>query len=200
MRLGLYGGSFDPIHEGHVAPVRAARQALGLDQVIYLPTARPPHKPGRRMAPALSRFAMVEMALLGEEGLFASPFELTLGRPAYTIDTLEYFTAQEPSAELVLLIGSDSFLELESWVRWQEIPQLAHLGVLSRPGAEVERERLSPSLLQLLDQGRATLLAERTVDLSSTRLREILRTGGEPPAGTVSPLVLDYARKYGLYR
>ncbi len=200
MRLGLFGGSFDPIHEGHVAPVRAAREALALDRVIYLPTARPPHKPGRRMAPALSRFAMVEMALLNEEGFYASPFELTLGRPAYTIDTLEHFSSEQPDAELVLLIGSDSFLELESWVRWREIAAIAHLGVLSRPGSEPVRERLSPPLVELLDRGRATLLAERTVDLSSTRLREILRAGGEPPQGVVSPLVLDYARKYGLYR
>ena len=81
MKLGLFGGSFDPIHRGHIEPVQAARKALGLERVIYLPTAVPPHKPGRILAPAHARYAMVEMALLEEEGLYASTFELTLGRP-----------------------------------------------------------------------------------------------------------------------
>ena len=112
MKVGLFGGSFDPIHRGHLDPVRAAMRDLGLDRVIYLHTARPPHKPGRALAPALARYAMVELALLGEEGLYASAHELTLDRPAYTIETLEHFRRQMPAAELYLLIGGDSFADL----------------------------------------------------------------------------------------
>ncbi|HEV7671327.1 MAG TPA: nicotinate (nicotinamide) nucleotide adenylyltransferase [Thermoanaerobaculia bacterium] len=200
MKIGLFGGSFDPIHAGHVETVRAARQALGLERVIYLPTAQPPHKPGRRLAPALARYAMVELALLAEEGLYASPFELTFGRPAYTIDSLEHFRRIYPDAEIHLLIGADSFLELEAWWRWREIVEAAHLIVLARPGAELVPEALSPALAELLDSGRARVLAQRTVDLSSTELRESLGRSEEPPVAALSPLVLDYVRKYSLYR
>ncbi len=200
MKIGLFGGSFDPIHAGHVETVQGARRALGLDRVLYLPTAQPPHKPGRKLAPALSRYAMVELALLAEEGLYASPFELTFGRPAYTIDSLEHFRRSYPDDELHLLIGGDSFLELESWWRWREIAEIAHLVVLSRPGSDLEAERLSPALADLMRSGRAKLLTERRVDLASTELRQLLGRGETPPQGALSPLVLDYISKYDLYR
>lgn len=200
MKIGLFGGSFDPIHTGHVETVRAARQALGLERVIYLPTAQPPHKPGRKLAPALARYAMVELALLCEEGLYTSPFELTFGRPAYTIDSLEHFRRTYPDAELHLLIGGDSFLELEAWWRWREIVEAARLVVLARPGSELGLETLSPALAELLRAGRARILTERTVDLSSTDLRDQLGRGEEPPRSALPPLVLDYIHKYRLYR
>jgi nicotinate-nucleotide adenylyltransferase len=200
MRIGLFGGSFDPIHAGHVETVRAARQALGLERVIYLPTAQPPHKPGRKLAPAHARYAMVELALLSEEGLYASPFELTFGRPAYTIDSLEHFRRTYPQAELHLLIGADSFLELEAWWRWREIVDAARLVVLARPGSDLLPAALSPALAELLDSGRARVLGQRTIDLSSTDLREILGRGEDPPVAALPPLVLDYVRKYSLYR
>jgi nicotinate-nucleotide adenylyltransferase len=200
MKIGLFGGSFDPIHAGHVETVRAARQALGLERVIYLPTAQPPHKPGRKLAPALARYAMVELALLAEVGLYASPFELTFGRPAYTIDSLEHFRRTYPQAELHLLIGGDSFLELEAWWRWREIVASARLIVLARPGSDLTPAALSPALAELLDSGQAVVLADRTVDLSSTDLRERLGRGEQPPLSALPPLVLDYIRKYRLYR
>jgi nicotinate (nicotinamide) nucleotide adenylyltransferase len=137
MKVGLFGGSFDPIHCGHLEPVKQARRQLGLDRVIYLPTAIPPHKPVRRLAPPLARYAMVELAILHEEGLCASPYELTLDRPAYTAETLEHFQRQLPGAELYLLIGSDSFLELPHWFRWRDIAAAARLVVLSRPGSDL---------------------------------------------------------------
>lgn len=200
MKIGLFGGSFDPIHAGHVETVRAARQALDLERVIYLPTAQPPHKPGRKLAPALARYAMVELALLAEEGLYASPFELTFGRPAYTIDSLEHFRRAHPEAELHLLIGGDSFLELEAWWRWREIVEAARLVVLARPGSELALDSLSPALADLLRTDRARVLTERTVDLSSTELRERLGRGEAPPRAALPPLVLDYISKYRLYR
>ena len=134
MKLGLFGGSFDPIHAGHVRPVQDARRALGLERVIYLPTADPPHKPDQVFAPAHARYAMVEMAILGEEGLYASPRELTPGRPAYAIDSIEAFAAEYPGAAIHLLIGSDSFGELPTWRRWRDLIAAARLVVLVRPG------------------------------------------------------------------
>jgi len=200
MKVGLFGGSFDPIHRGHIDPVREAKRALGLDRVIYLPTARPPHKPGRAMAPPLARFAMVEMALLDEEGLEVSAHELTLDRPAYTVETLEHFRREMPKADLHLLIGGDSFADLHHWVRWREIAEAARLVVLTRPGWNLETAPLDRGVADLARTGRALLLRQPAVDVSSTRLRELLAAGLPLPEGAVPELVVRYVQKYALYR
>jgi nicotinate-nucleotide adenylyltransferase len=182
--------------------VQAARRELGLERVIYLPTAVPPHKPKREFAPAHARFAMVELALLPEEGLYASPFELTPDRPAYTIDTVEHFQRRWPQAELHLLIGGDSYLDLVHWRRWQEIVERVRLVVLTRPGWETPATvaGLPRELAELAAAGRTVLLSQPPVDLSSTRLRQILGAEGAPPPGAVPDLVVNYIRKYQLYR
>jgi len=200
LKIGLFGGSFDPIHRGHIEPVREARRALGLDRVIYLPTARPPHKPGRALAPAHARYAMVELALLFEEGLCASAYELTLDRPAYTIETLEHFRGELPDAELFLLIGSDSLADLHNWKRWREIPQAARLAVLTRPGWDPDTVPLAPEVAELARTDRVLLLRQAPVDVSSTRLRELLAAGLPLPEGAIPDLVVRYLQKYALYR
>ncbi len=201
MKLGLFGGSFDPVHAGHVLPVLEARDRLGLERVVYLPTARPPHKPGRQFAPWHARFSMVELALIDEPDLRVSPLELTPGRTAYTVDTLEHFQREHPGAELYLLIGGDSFAGLESWQRWPEIVELARLVVLVRPGWEIEhtRSHLTPQLARLAGSERVHFLANQTVTASSTELREKLRAGEPIAADEMSPLVLQYVQKYSLY-
>jgi nicotinate-nucleotide adenylyltransferase len=199
MKVGLFGGSFDPIHSGHIEPVKAARRMLGLERVIYLPTAVPPHKPGRHLAPPLARYAMVEIALLPEEGLYVSPHELTLGRPAYTVETLEHFQRQLPAAELFLLVGSDSFLDLPHWYRWRDVVAAARVVVLARPGWEMEAPP-DGDLAALMASGRAHLLRQLPCEVSSTRLREMLGRGERPPAGWMADLVVDFADKYSLYR
>lgn len=200
MKIGLFGGSFDPIHRGHIEPVREAKRTLGLDRVIYLPTAVPPHKPGRRLAPAHARYTMVELALLDEEGLYASPRELTPGRPAYTVETLEDVRREMPGADLHLLIGGDSFADLHLWVRWREIPGLARLVVLVRPGWELDAAALDPEVAALARTDRVRLLDGAPVDVSSTRLRELLAAGEPVPPGSMPDLVVRYVQKYKLYQ
>ncbi|HEX6201459.1 MAG TPA: nicotinate (nicotinamide) nucleotide adenylyltransferase [Thermoanaerobaculia bacterium] len=201
-RVGLFGGSFDPIHAGHLLPVADARARLGLDRVIYLPTARPPHKPKRCLAPAWARYAMVELALLSEEGLYASPHELTLGRPAFTVETVEAFRRRWPEVALSLLVGSDSFAELDTWHRWQELVAAVRLVVLARPGWEVEQviDRVPAALARRVEAGEVDVVATRPVDLSATDVRQILARGEEPPPGALAAPVLHYIRKYSLYR
>lgn len=200
MKIGLFGGSFDPIHRGHIEPVREAKRTLGLDRVIYLPTAVPPHKPGRRLAPAHARYTMVELALLDEEGLYASPRELTPGRPAYTVETLEHVRREMPDADLHLLIGGDSFADLHLWVRWREIPGLARLVVLVRPGWSLDASALDPEVAALARTDRVRLLDGAPVDVSSTRLRELLAAGEPVPPGSMPDLVVRYVQKYKLYQ
>jgi nicotinate-nucleotide adenylyltransferase len=219
MKIGIFGGSFDPIHWGHVRPVQEARRRLGLDKVVYLPTAAPPHKREPALtpiAPAAARYAMVEMALLPEERLYASHHELRPGEPSYTVETLERFHREGEAAglalELHLILGADSLAELHTWRRWREILALARLVVLDRPGAElgaagIARGRLAPELAEILeplfDRGEIALVEDTLVDLSSTGIRHRLAEesyDGEWMEEAMPPLVVDYLRKYRFYR
>jgi len=201
-RVGLFGGSFDPIHLGHVATVRAAQRELGLDRVIYLPTARPPHKPERKFASARSRFAMVEIALLDHEDLQVSPFELTPDRSAYTIDTVRHFQKTQPEVDFVLLIGGDSFAQLDRWKSWNEIVERVRIGVLVRPGWRIEQvsDTMNPELLALAQGGAVDFVEDEPMAVSSTDLRRRFAQDLEIPSDALSPAVLKYVRKYSLYR
>ncbi len=202
MKIGLFGGSFDPIHRGHVEPVQRAVGQLGLERVLYLPTAVPPHKRGREFAPALARYAMTELALLDEARLEVSAHELTLGRPAYTADTVEHFAARMPGAALHLLLGADSFRDFGTWVRWLDMLRHVRLVVLARPGTTLGEAipALPPQLQALAERGEIDWVTDRLVALSSTEIRDAVRSSGEPPAGALAPPVVQYIRKYGLYR
>lgn len=194
MKVGLFGGSFDPIHRGHLEPVRHARDVLGLDRVIYLPTARPPHK-SERFAPPHARYAMVEMALLGDDDLHVSAFELK-GKTCYTVDTIEHFRHELPEAELTLLIGADSWASFTSWYEWRRILESARLAVMVRPGWEAGN--IEPPFDQAEAEGRLRFVANEPLSISSTEIRALLGRGLPPPNG-VPQLVLDYIAKYGLY-
>lgn len=202
MRLGLFGGSFDPIHLGHVEPVLEAQRRLGLDRVLFLPTAAPPHKPEQRFAPALARFAMAELALLDHPRTLVSAHELTLGRPAYTVETLESFRAEEPGSELFLIVGADSFFDLPNWRRWSEIPDLARLVVLARPGFALDGGAcaLAPRLRTAVDAGEVHFVENPPLAASSREIRRLLAAGEEIPEGWMEPRVVRYLAKYSLYR
>lgn len=201
-KLGLFGGSFDPIHRGHVEPVQAARRQLGLERVIYLPTARPPHKPKQELAAAQRRYAMVELALLREEGLYVSDHEVTLGRPAYTVETVEHFAERWPDDVLHLLVGSDSFAELDTWHRWRDLVEMVELVVMARPGWNLPdiRPELPPEIRRREEAGAVHVVTDVRVDVSSTDLRRRLARGEEPSVELLPELVVDYIAKYSLYR
>lgn len=202
MKIGLFGGTFDPIHFGHILPVKEALTQLGLDRVVYLPTAIPPHKPDGQVAPPHARWTMVELALLKEPGLVADPFELTPQREAFTVDSVEHFRSSLPNADLFLLIGCDSFAELHTWKRWEDLVAMVKLGVLVRPDWRpgTLEAQLTPEVTALMGTDRVAFIANQPVAVSATELRRVLAEGGEPPAGWLPDLVLEYIHKYHLYR
>ena len=196
-RIGLFGGSFDPIHNGHIRPVRAARESLGLDVVHYLPTARPPHKPQGTRAAALLRNTMVELALLPFPELVVSDAELDFGRSVYTIETVERYGAEFPDAELHLLLGVDSFNELPGWRRFDDLIEAVKLVVLARPG----ERGLDAEVRSSVEKARGyVLVRHRSVDVSSSDIRRRLARGAEVSPDLMPDPVLRYCRKYGLYR
>jgi len=202
MRLGLFGGSFDPIHYGHIDPVKEAMKALELDRIVYLPTADPPHKPGRQFASPYARFVMVELALLNETGIEVSPFELTPARSAFTIDSLLYFRGLYPDSDLFLILGDDSFAELNTWKNWKDIVELAELAVLTRPDSSWSERKhdAPPEIAELAESDRVHFVANGPVAISATELRALLAGEREIPQGMLPDLVLKYIRKYSLYR
>jgi nicotinate-nucleotide adenylyltransferase len=205
MRLGLFGGTFDPPHEGHLAVARAARDALRLDRVEIVPSARPPHR-GAPATPAVDRYAMAVLAFLGEERLAPSPRELLRTGLSYTITTLAELAEEHPGAELFLVLGADSYDELPTWHRWEEIAAAAHLAVVPRPGSRgaidprpADRDRLLPPDQAPPPGGRGLYaLPMEPVPLASRELRRQLASAPEQVAG-VPAAVRRYITLRGLY-
>jgi nicotinate-nucleotide adenylyltransferase len=185
----VFGGTFDPPHKAHLAIARTARREAGLDLVLFVVAARPPHK-RRIFVTAGERYQMVEAAVAGEEGMEASRLELDRGGPSYTADTLRELERIYPGAELRLILGQDSLVDLPKWRAPEEILERCRLLVVSRPGEEG-----APSELE----GKYDLLPFRERDISSTEIRERLLEG-RPLDDLVPEPVERLIRQRDLYR
>ncbi len=137
-KIGIYGGSFDPIHHGHLILARETLETLDLAEVIFVPAAQSPHKTDCIPAPAELRWEMVTSAIKGESRLAVSRLEIDRPPPSYTVTTVEELRAAYPDAELFFLLGEDNFAELETWHRFEELRRLVKFVVLDRSETEVE--------------------------------------------------------------
>lgn len=189
--IGILGGTFDPIHLGHLRMAEELREKLGLAQVRFVPAAIPPH----RSAPQLDashRAEMVVLAITGHPHFTLDTRELARSGPSYTYDTLrELRTELGADSPLCLLLGSDAFLGLDSWHRWQELIDLAHIVVAHRPGASPDENAMSPALceqwlqrrtddietLQHAPAGRMLLQPITALDISASAIRAMLQQG-----------------------
>jgi nicotinate-nucleotide adenylyltransferase len=137
-RIGLFGGTFNPIHRGHIAVARHLRQSFPLERIYLIPARVPPHKTSRGLVPPPHRLAMIELALkeADDADLYLSDVELRRTGPSYTVDTVEAFRKRlEPDDELFLIMGADAFLELDAWRQWRSLLASVSLIVMSRPGS-----------------------------------------------------------------
>ena len=135
MRLGLFGGTFDPVHYGHLLLAESAREQCRLERVWFLPAAIPPHKQGHQPTPAAVRIEMLELAIAGHEAMAVSRYEVERGGVNYTVDTLTHFRQEDPDGELFFLMGADMLHDLPYWREPGRICQLAIPVVVGRPGA-----------------------------------------------------------------
>ena len=188
MKLVLFGGTFDPIHNAHLAIARAAADRFILDRVLFVPAAHPPHKRGITHAPYADRLRMIELAIAGEGRFEASRLE-EFTRRSYSIDTIERVRATlSADDELHFLIGADAFAEIRTWHRWHDVARAVRFIVVSRPGAEYEipegvtAERIDSLLLPV----------------SSSEIRRALAAGERP--SVLPPAVFDYALSHRLYK
>ncbi len=136
MRIGLFGGTFDPVHFGHLRAALEVKEGFGLARVFLIPAAAPPHKAREGVAPAGDRLRMVELAVDGEPGLMPSDVEIRREGPSYTIDTVTHFQREFAGvAEVFLIVGLDAFLEIDTWKSFRELLALVPVIVISRPDA-----------------------------------------------------------------
>ena len=166
MRLGVFGGSFDPVHHGHLIVAAEARRVLSLAEVRFIPARQQPFKHGSHHASVEDRLAMLRLALQNEPGLTVDARECARLGPSYTVDTLRELRAELPDAALFLLVGSDAARDFGQWREAVAIRQLATLVVLSRPGVSVPA-----------DDWDVQLLPVPAIDISATEIRERVRAG-----------------------
>lgn len=195
-QIAVYGGTFNPVHLGHLHLAAAAQEALGFDRLLFIPARIPPHKAAADLAPGAARMEMLRLAAAEIPNAQVSDIELKSKGKSYTVYTLEKLAALFPESQLTLLMGSDMLLTFDQWFRWRDILALARLAVLSR-----EEDDLS-----LLQQKAAALAPERIrvipaepLPVSSTQIRRMIQDG-EDPSALLPPAVAAYIAANGLYK
>jgi nicotinate-nucleotide adenylyltransferase len=217
-RLGLFGGTFDPVHNGHLAVAGRVHEAFSLDSLWFIPAPLPPHKKGHHDNQVISSFAdraaMLDLALGGSKDFTLSRIETELSKPSYTVDTLQEIRRRlGPEVKLFFIIGVDAFMEIGTWKDYLQLPALASFVVISRPAYQLARvdevisrcypnychERQS-SVWEPQEQGeKIQLLAMEPVAISSTEIRRRV-AGGQSINDYVPAPVAAYIRNQGLYR
>jgi nicotinate-nucleotide adenylyltransferase len=199
-RLGVYGGTFDPIHIGHLVAAAEVQYVLGLDRVLFLPAGEPPHKANNGMTAAVHRKRMVELAIDDNPYFELSTIDLDRPGPHYTADALAILRCAEPDAALWFIMGEDTILDVPNWAHPERIVEHARLAVVTRPGWKVDVADLAmldvaiPGIVRCCD-----FIPIPMLDIASRQLRERLR-GGAPSRYQLRADVWEYIQEHGLYR
>jgi nicotinate-nucleotide adenylyltransferase len=189
LRIGLFGGSFDPVHCGHLLMARAAIEEAGLDRVVFIPTATSPFKPDSNPAPAAARLRMLRLALAGEADCEVDDQEIRRGGVSYTIDTVKSMAERQPGAKLFWLIGADQVWQLPEWREAEELARLVEFLIIPRP---------SENAPELLAGFHGRVLKGFPFGVSSTEIRERARSG-KPLTHLVPAAVAEAIRNNRLY-
>lgn len=208
-RIGVLGGTFDPVHVGHLRGALEVAESLALDELRLTPSARPPHRDKPQVS-AKDRLAMVKCAVAGVAPLVVDARELQRDKPSYTIDTLELMRAELAASDQVfLLLGWDAFCGLPTWHRWEELLQHCHILVLQRPDADSEPPDALRNLLAARSvsdplalkgpSGQIAFVWQTPLAVSATQIRQLLASG-KSVRFLVPDAVLAYIDAHGLYR
>jgi nicotinate-nucleotide adenylyltransferase len=189
MKLGLFGGSFDPVHLGHLLVAQAAREELGLDRLFFIPAAQSPFKPGSRLAPASDRARLLRLALAGKTWCELDEQEIQRGGVSYTIDSVRAYAKRFPQARLYYLIGADHVAKLPEWKEADELARVAEFVVIPRPG---QREAQFPKPF------RGHVLTGFPLGVSSSQIRSRIKEG-KPIDHLVPAIVAEAIRDGRLY-
>ena len=185
MKIGIFGGTFNPIHLGHLLLAETAREALSLDRVVFIPAAVPPHKPSKALLSGEVRLKLIELAIKGNPGFVASSIELERAGPSYTIQTVEMLHSQLPQAKLFLIVGEDMLSV--AWRSWKQLKQLCTIAAAHRPQAKTSR------------QSGIRYLPMPQVEISSTDIRQRL-TAGKSVRYLLPSAVAQHIYQHQLYQ
>lgn len=197
-RIGVMGGTFNPIHYGHLVAAEWCREALGLEQVIFVPSANPPHKKMQGIADAENRLRMVQLAIKDHPHFFASDIELRRSGLSYTVDTLEELSGKNKGAELYFIMGVDAFLDLDSWKNPARILEISHLLVVTRPGYKISYSELDELELPPDLPDRIVELEIPGLHISASEIRKRI-AADKTVRYLLPPLVEEYIYKHRLY-
>jgi nicotinate-nucleotide adenylyltransferase len=195
VRIGVLGGTFDPIHNGHVAAAEAALDCANLDEVVFIPTGNPPHRPAAVASPS-QRLEMCRLATAGEPRFVVSDLEVKREGPSFTLDTLLALRGANPHAEMYLVLGWDAASQLRSWHRPDEVIGLAPIIVVTRPGRDTPGE--ADLRTAGLDPSRIILCARPTPSVSGSEIRRAI-TAGRSISGLVPEAVERYIAAHHVY-
>ncbi|MFN8593994.1 MAG: nicotinate-nucleotide adenylyltransferase [Thermomicrobiales bacterium] len=196
-RIGVFGGTFDPVHNGHLAIAEAIRNHLDLDTVLWVPAGRPPHKEGQIISDDEDRLAMLELALAETGGNVISRADLDRGGPSYTADLLEILNRENAPSSLIFIMGEDSLRDLPNWHDPERILRQAELAVAARPNVDTDLDALEQRLPAL--RGRVHLIEAPEVPISSSDIRSRVQER-QSISSLVPPSVAKYIADHGLYR
>jgi nicotinate-nucleotide adenylyltransferase len=195
VRLGILGGTFDPIHFGHIGAAGAAMECAQLDRVLFIPSAQPPHRPAA-VASAAQRLEMCRLAVESHKGFEVSDIEIRRGGPSYTLDTVVELKRANPQDELWLILGWDAAKLFATWHEPAKVKQLASFVVVSRPG--IPAPHADELIAAGLDPARVVLCLRHTPDVSASALRQAIASG-ESVSGKVPEAVARYIAMRHLY-
>jgi nicotinate-nucleotide adenylyltransferase len=191
VKLGLLGGTFDPIHIGHLRAAEIVREALALDEVVFVPAGRPPHR-GQPAATGIDRYAMVALATAADRAFVPSDVEIAREGPSYTVETVALIRKLRPGVDVVLIVGSDNLPMIADWREPERLLELCTVAVVERPGSPPARAGTLPA-------GRLHRVEGTALPIASRDLRERIRAG-RSVRHLVPDGVADYIEKRGLYR
>ncbi len=220
MKTGILGGTFNPIHLAHLRIAEEVQQACGLDRLLFIPAAEPPHKDVAGQVPFAHRLAMVEAAIRGFSDFQVSDMEIRRSGKSFSVDTLEILRREDPQGERYFIIGLDSYRDIASWKDFSKLFSLSHLVVMTRPGVVTTRpgvpmsDPLAPlpvairedfcydiatGKIQHKSGNYLIFLKDTHLDISSTQIRDML-ADEQSVRHLVPPVVADYIEEHGLYK
>ena len=219
-RIALYGGTFDPVHNGHMSVARALLQLFALDEVVFIPAHVAPHKRSREVSPALKRYAMLALATQSESQMRVSTFELDAPESPYTVETLGRMKEKYGSeAHLFFVMGADSWTDIKTWREWERVLLLTNHIVMARPGYELDTSHVTEEIRERIVDLRGAEPGEITrssgssetekiyvtdavqVDISATMIRQLVSQGQDNDWPSLVPQpVAEFIGKYRLYR
>jgi len=204
--IGIFGGTFDPVHYGHLRSALEVYEIFGLSKLLLIPSAQPPHR-AQPEASAIQRFQMLELAVGNKTELCVDARELDRNKPSYMVDTLASLSEDYPQESLLLFIGNDAFKQLTSWHEWRRLFDLAHIIVMTRPGTEIDtldaffKQRHCQQLTELASfkAGKLYFQQVTSLDISATAIRQMI-INQQNPGFLLPDSVIAYIRQHQLYQ